>query len=78
MRKKEVKLVITFHTTTEAMHMEKFAVQQRLPGRMIPAPGEVSAGCGLSWKAEPQEQMVIEQKMKAAGISWEEMHIVEI
>lgn len=49
MRKKEQKLVITFHTTAEAIAMETVCRREGIPGRLIPVPREISAGCGLSW-----------------------------
>ena len=55
MRKKEPYRVITFHTTTAAMGMEKFCKEQSIPGRLIPVPREISAGCGLSWRMKPEE-----------------------
>lgn len=48
MRKKELKLVITFHTTADAMAMEKECKKVGAQGRMIPVPRSISAGCGLS------------------------------
>lgn len=38
MRKKELKLVVTFHTTTDAMAMEKACKEAGAPGRLIPVP----------------------------------------
>ena len=49
MRKKTLKLVVAFHTTSEAMAMEKECEKQGVPGRLIPLPTEISAGCGLAW-----------------------------
>ncbi len=46
MRKKELKLVITFHTTADAMAMEKECKKVGAQGRMIPVPRSISAGCG--------------------------------
>ena len=48
MRKKELKLVVTFHTTADAMAMEKACKENNTPGRIIPVPRAISAGCGLS------------------------------
>ena len=48
MRKKERKLVVTFHTTADAMAMEKTCREFRVPGRLIPVPRVISAGCGLA------------------------------
>lgn len=71
MRKKELKLIITFHTTTDAMAMEKMCKQRDIPGRLIPVPRALSAGCGLSWCAEPHQSEVIRTEMKRAGIKAE-------
>ena len=51
MRKKELKLVVTFHTTADAMAMEKACKAEEVPGRLIPVPRVISAGCGLAWAA---------------------------
>ena len=55
MREKTMKLVITFHTTTQAIAMEAFCQKEELPGRLIPLPREISAGCGLAWRMRPEE-----------------------
>lgn len=59
MRKKEMKLVVTFHTTADAMATERVCKKENFPGRLIPVPRELSAGCGLSWCTgeEYEEQM---------------------
>lgn len=59
MIKKEKKLVITFHTTTEAMAMEKTCKEAGADGRLIPVPRAISAGCGLAWcaKLESEEDL---------------------
>lgn len=65
MRKKELKLIITFHTTAEAMAMEKACKEANAPGRLIPVPREISAGCGLSWCADLTCK---EELLKLAGL----------
>ena len=52
MRKKVMKLVVTFYTTSDAMAMEKVCKERNVPGRLIPVPRAISAGCGLSWCAD--------------------------
>lgn len=74
MRKKELKLVITFHTTADAMAMEKACKEQNVPGRLIPVPRVISAGCGLSWCAALEERDAIRKMMDATGIHEEDMH----
>lgn len=64
MRQKKPALVITFDTTAEAMAMESFCEKYEIPGRLIPLPGEISAGCGLAWKTTPDEEARIEKAWK--------------
>ena len=52
MREKAPKAVITFATTSDAMSMEAVAREHGIPGRIIPVPSEIDAGCGLAWCAE--------------------------
>ena len=74
MRKKELKLVVTFHTTADAMAMEKACKEHKVPGRIIPVPRVISAGCGLAWCAELDEREQISDVMKQVGIQEEDMH----
>lgn len=41
---------------TWAMAAEELFRRAGLPGRMIPVPSQITAGCGLVWKALPQER----------------------
>lgn len=52
MRQKTPKSVITFATTSDAMAMEAAAREFGIPGRIIPVPSEIDAGCGLAWGAD--------------------------
>ena len=78
MRKKERKLVITFHTTADAMEMERICKAHGAPGRMIPVPRAISAGCGLAWCADTDQQAALLCVMKEAGLSQEALHEVLI
>ena len=78
MLKKEEKLIITFHTTADAMAMEKMCKKNSLPGRLIPVPREISAGCGLSWAAPPGEKESLETAMEKSAIKPQEIHILII
>ena len=78
MLKKKPTLIITFATTTQAMAMEKFCTRQNLPGRLIPVPREITAGCGLSWKDRPEEKDLLISALTEAGMKWAECHILEV
>ena len=51
MREKKLQLIISFPSTTAAMAAESFCTERGLPGRLIPIPREITAGCGMAWKA---------------------------
>lgn len=74
MRKKELKLVVTFHTTSDAMAMEKACKTEGAPGRLIPVPRTISAGCGLAWCAGLGDREVINNVLQKVGLQEEEMH----
>ena len=55
MREKHPFIVLSFHTTVAAMEWEKRCMETGIPGRLIPLPREISAGCGLAWRMRPEE-----------------------
>ena len=69
MLKKTEKLVITFHTTTEAMAMESACKREHADGRLIPVPRVISAGCGLAWCAEPESEAALTIMMQQHHIT---------
>jgi len=68
MREKSLKLIITFHTTTAAMAMEKACNAKSLPGRLIPVPREITSGCGMAWSAESDDRKALEQLAQSEDI----------
>ena len=49
MLRKTLSLIITFDATVQAMAAESCLQALGLPGRLIPVPREITAGCGLAW-----------------------------
>ena len=68
MRPKTLKLVVTFHTTAAAMAMETLCKAQSIPGRLIPTPRELTADCGMSWRAEVQDRAALAALTEAEGL----------
>ena len=73
MRQPKEHFVVTFATTTGAMAMEEACRVQNIPGRLIPVPRSITAGCGMCWAAPPDarqavEQLVIEKKLDVSGL----------
>ena len=73
MRQKEERCVVTFRTTTAAMEMERVCKEAGVPGRLIPVPRVITAGCGMCWSAPPSarnavEQLLVERNLMIEGI----------
>lgn len=65
MREKQLRLVVTFSTATAAMAMERYCLDNGVPGRLIPTPRQITADCGLAWSAPPEaEASVLEAATK--------------
>ena len=78
MRQKKPALVITFYSTTAAIRMEAFCQENGLPGRMIPVPREITAGCGLALNAPTDAQEQRTPSMTQAGIQGEDLRMLEL
>ena len=68
MRKKQFRVVVTFHTTTQAMAMESYCVEHGVAGRLIPVPTVISAECGMCWSAPVGEKTAVGEAAHAAGL----------
>ena len=65
--------MVTFATTTGAMAMERACRAAGLPGRLIPVPRSITAGCGMYWSAPPEaqaelEDLVVREKLDVDGL----------
>ncbi|MFT4104580.1 MAG: DUF3343 domain-containing protein [Lacrimispora sp.] len=78
MRKKELKIVISFHTTAEAIAMEAECLKDEIPGRLIPVPRQISAGCGLAWSMPVTWEGDVDQWMKEKKLRWDSLGVYEI
>ena len=73
MREKQRKFVVTFPTTAGAIAMEKQCREAGLPGRLIPVPRSITAGCGMCWAApaesrEEIERFIVDCKLMVDGL----------
>ena len=68
LRKPQLRLVITFHTTAEALKTEKLAREQGLEGRLIPVPQVLSAGGGLAGRGAAEMQAAVETVVERGDI----------
>ena len=77
-RKKEPKVIITFHTTAGAIELERSCKAEKIPGRIIPVPRELSAGCGLAWCVPAEERGALLDALESGGLAYEAVHEVEL
>lgn len=78
MLQKKLCLVVTFDATAASMAAEKYCLERGVPGRLIPVPREITAGCGLAWKAEVDQEEAVTAALEAAGIAYSGVHRVVI
>lgn len=78
MRQKRPALIIAFDSTSQAIAAEKLFQENNLPGRMIPVPAQISAGCGLAWKAEPGQKQALLDALSNAQLSFAVCAVVEM
>lgn len=73
MREKKPYMVITFHTTMEAIGVEKYCREHKIPGRLVPVPREISASCGLCWRMNPEEYGEFKEQLLASEREYDQI-----
>ena len=73
MRIKENRLVVTFHTTFEAMAFEEAAAEAGFKGRLIPVPTVITAGCGMAWSEAPDRAADLRKLIEDRKLSCEQI-----
>lgn len=66
------KFIVTFPSTVAALEMESAAKQDGAPGRLIPVPSRISAGCGMCWCAEPDEEDAVRAVIASHNLAVED------
>ena len=78
MREKKLQCVVTFKTTTQAMAFEENAKKVQLGGRLIPLPRVIAAGCGLSWRDDPEARILIENLLYKHHLEYDKIYEIII
>ena len=68
MREKLPRLVVTFHTTAEAMATEQLCRRESLPGKLISVPRCLTSDCGIAWSSPVEVRQTLEEQMQKARI----------
>lgn len=78
MRKKTPKAVAGFASTQDAFAFESYAREHAVPGRSIPLPGALKAGCGLAWCLPNDSLDELGRYLDESGVTAEVVGIVEL
>jgi len=78
MIEKKKRLIVTFHTTAEAMAVEKACAGAQIEGRLFPTPRVLSADCGIAWCGSLETRSALETLLSDKGIAFEGMHELEV
>ena len=73
MREKAMRVIVTFHTTAEAIATETMCRVRGINGKLISAPRSLSADCGIAWSSAPEQRTALErglaeERIEIAGI----------
>jgi len=70
MRRKapENSIIVTFHTTADAIETERILKSNGIPGRLIPAPRRMTADCGIAWVSPATEREAVRRLLSDASI----------
>lgn len=69
MREKQMRLIVTFFTTADAMATEQYCHSHQLEGRLIPVPRAISSDCGIAWSCPVEQREAMEQAASAMGLT---------
>ncbi|MEY8387351.1 DUF3343 domain-containing protein [Oscillospiraceae bacterium 38-13] len=68
MRKRQLRCVVSFHTTAGAMAAERLCRREGLEGKLISVPRSVTSDCGLAWSAPPELRETLERRFRETGV----------
>jgi len=71
MRERTPHIVVTFHTTAEAMATEKACKAAALAGKLISAPRSVTADCGIAWSGPIETKETLQALISRENIEYD-------
>lgn len=77
-RARTPKTVVTFSSLSDALAVEDAAKKHGFPGRIIPVPSAIDAGCGSAWAAQASERAQIEAALASYNLDYEGIFEVEM
>lgn len=73
----EVRFVVTFPNTTAAMAFKVACESEEVPGRLVPIPQSLHAGCGQAWSAPLSTRTQLYALLERGDLAYSECTICE-
>lgn len=77
-RREGKRLVLTFHTTADAIAIERLCKAKQIAGRLIPVPRELTSDCGMAWSMLPADRSELETALETNKIEIASWNLVEL
>lgn len=78
MRQKQLRFIVTFHTTAEAMALEKLCRTLGIKGKLISAPRALSPDCGIAWRSPIETASAVKKAIAESGLEIHGFHEMEL
>lgn len=78
LREKVTRTIVSFPNTTTALAMEVACKAAQFPGRIIPVPNQITAGCGFAWCAPAEEREKVERFLAEQGLIHSAVYTIDI
>lgn len=66
--REQVFIIVAFESTHDAIKSETLTGRESIASRLIPIPPEVSAGCGLALRIEPEAETLVRRILSEANV----------
>ncbi len=73
MKKPDLCVVVTFYTTAAAMEWETACKTAGIPGKLISAPRELAADCGIAWRSPAVQKPSLETLARERELEFDRM-----
>ena len=74
MGEKQTRLIVTFHTTAEAMATEQLCRKRDLPGKLISVPRQLTSDCGIAWACPAELRQTVSELLAENGVEYDGLH----
>ncbi len=74
----EIRFIVTFFNHTGAMAFQKACLERGVPGKLIPIPKQLEAGCGQVWSAPLSARKQLMALLDDPSLTWCERTLLEL